>query len=192
MRKAELGLLDVDKDKADAEYKKYLHACKKNSYPHFDKMKKVYNQLRKGYQVIDVKQAMTRAGLNEQGEPILAIARADMKNIVFRRDYSYGTGFYERIDRWNFKKVFEAGTEVFGDKITDLRGRELETPVPPIPPEHIPDGKNPANYHILFEVKDWTRITTDPILLKHITGSLFMVLAKWDLSKVELMVLQGG
>lgn len=192
MRKAELGLLEVDKEKAETEYKKYLKACKGQSYPHFQKMKKVYYQLKKGYQVIDLNQAMEKAGLNEKCEPILAIARADMKKVTFRRDFSYGTGFYERLNRsnWNpsFKKVYEAGKTVFGDNLTT---KDLETSVPPIPPEHLPNG-NPHNFHILFEVKDWAEITTDPILLKHISGSLFVVLAKWDISKVEQMVLRGG
>jgi hypothetical protein len=47
-----------------------------------------------------------------------------------------------------------------------------------------------SNYHILWEA-DWEDAPVDPILLKQIDGNFFAVIAQWDLTNVERMVLRS-
>jgi hypothetical protein len=61
--------------------------------------------------------------------------------------------------------------------------------VPIVPPQYRPKFKL-SNYHILWEA-DWKRVPVDPILLKHLGGSLYAVLASWDLTEIEQAVLRG-
>ena len=51
------------------------------------------------------------------------------------------------------------------------------------------------NYHVLWEVEEWyeRRVIEppiDPFLLKHIGGTLYAVLAEWDLTELERSVLR--
>lgn len=65
----------------------------------------------------------------------------------------------------------------------------LRTQVPIVPPPLRPRGAL-WRYHVLFEVEGWEAIPPrDPILLRRIRGDLFAVVAVWDLTEVERMVL---
>jgi hypothetical protein len=72
--------------------------------------------------------------------------------------------------------------------------------VPIVPPKHRPGrvrstgGLRP--YRILWEVDDWRwRVdptpSRDPALLRHVGGDIYAVLATWDLSELERLVLSG-
>jgi len=69
--------------------------------------------------------------------------------------------------------------------------------VPIVPPEHQPRrGGSLTSYVTLFEVEDWRwkvppRPPGDPALLRHVGGSIYAVLAVWDLTELEQLVLSG-
>lgn len=69
--------------------------------------------------------------------------------------------------------------------------------VPIVPPKHRPRSGSPLNaYHVLWEVDNWTWSEvppppSDPALLRHIGGDLYAVLATWDLTELERLVLSG-
>ena len=68
--------------------------------------------------------------------------------------------------------------------------RAGQAAVPPIPPAHRPAGSL-SRYWECWEVDDWDVVTTDPMLLKRINYHTFAVLAVWDLTDVERMVIAG-
>lgn len=156
--------------------------------------------------VVDLGKAFKQTGLNELGQPKLAIARADWGDVFFyprRQTRLVGKRNYESI-RW------VAGTGTFGstgefhhhayvsnislprDTFPDnlLATSYIKSPVPHVPAEHRPKY-HLRNYHILFEVEKWSEYPVDPFLLKHITGNIYVVLAEWDLTEVEASILGG-
>jgi hypothetical protein len=64
------------------------------------------------------------------------------------------------------------------------------TVVPLVPPRHRPKRHRLSRCHILWEVESWTpEPPVDPALIRHIRGDLWSVLAVWDLTELERMVL---
>jgi len=65
----------------------------------------------------------------------------------------------------------------------------LKNKVPLIPPKHLP--KSLTNCYLLWEVENWKVVTKDPILLKKISNSLYSVIATWNLTKLERLIIAG-
>lgn len=69
--------------------------------------------------------------------------------------------------------------------------------VPIVPPKHRPAKSSTlASFLVLWEVDDWRwhavpRPPGDPALLKHLAGDLYLVVATWDLTELEKLVLSG-
>jgi hypothetical protein len=65
-------------------------------------------------------------------------------------------------------------------------------PVPLIPP-HLRPADAYRNYFILWEVKEWKRVApVDPLLLTHITGHVYAVVAQWDLTPIERAIMNAA
>lgn len=68
--------------------------------------------------------------------------------------------------------------------------RAFSTIVPLVPPQYRPKH-DIATYHTLWEVEQWKmEPPVDPMLLRHLGGDLYVVLASWDLSPLERAVLR--
>lgn len=177
----------MKKERAEVLYKEALEAFKATKLPYYRKLKTVLYHLKKGHKVIDVKEAIKIAGLNEKKEPRLAIARADMKKVAFVYNFNCGYQYVEPLkyeyglSEW--KNVFTVGY-VFDDARTDI-----ETRVPKIPPRHLPED-DLSKYYILWEVDEWRNVPKDPVLLKRITRNLFYIVTKWNLTKLERLILK--
>jgi hypothetical protein len=69
--------------------------------------------------------------------------------------------------------------------------------VPIVPPRHRPAvATTLASYLVLWEVDTWTWASPplppgDPALLRHVGGDIYAVLATWDLTELERLVLAG-
>jgi hypothetical protein len=148
-------------------------------------MRRMYKAAMKGKPIIDVSAAWKSTGLKD-GYPRLALARATWNECHFerwRKEFCDGAPrarsqeHYIRIpdDVWNWNVV---------------GNRSAKTAVPFMPPSVRPK-KWLSTYHILFEVENWTQYPTDPFLLKHITGWLFIVEAEWELTELERQLLSG-
>ena len=66
--------------------------------------------------------------------------------------------------------------------------RTSKAVVPSIPPRLRPKIAY-SNLHILWEA-EWETVPTDPMLLRHLDGALYVVLAVWDLTDLEKAVLK--
>lgn len=186
-----------------------VHAIRPNDYDLT--MMRVYRAMAKGLAVVDVAAALREVGLDEKGRPKIAIVRADAPHVFFR-GRSHGGGVFSSIPFWQIRggryssaraaKIVVSDAVIFPDgTFTDEQTAALATfdsqaLVPAIPPEHRP-RRGLARYHILFDAEWMLTPPRDPFLLRHLLGSLFVVVAKWDLTEVERMVLamierQGG
>lgn len=145
-----------------------------------------YRALARGQQVIDLHDALRGAGLDEQGRPRLAIVRADAEVCYFERHYmrfcvSLWTQSHHR------RSYVQLPENLWPRE--RLTPRDCRAIVPPVPPRFRPVGAL-SRYHILWEA-EWQDVPTDPLLLRHLAGGLYAVLAQWDLTAIERAVLRG-
>lgn len=201
------GIIEMAEEQAKEEYTKYKDALKgkvDKQHKQYEEIKKVYYSLSKGHKVIDVFDAFKKTGVNAEGEPKLAICRADHKTVNFQKQ-RFGSGVFCDVDEWLKEAInLPSGTFPRWKHELDANGNEkteswavlrqkIKTGVPIIPAQFLPESKL-ENFYILWEVKDWQESIPpkkDPFLLKRISVNLFSILAEWDVTDVERAVLRG-
>jgi hypothetical protein len=203
--------LAISKTKAQAEYEAYKEELRYGKTQFNKDMLSLYAHMKHGGKVIDLWEAMKLAGLNEQGDPKLAIVRADCKRVRFNRDLDAtmvngkwkivnngGSFLFQKENRYHDwvtdvhipKEFFEWPKDQNGEYIR----RTVETITPIIPAKIMNPLRSHKlqNYHILWEVDAWEPIPPrDPMLLKRITPNMFCVLATWNLTELERAVIRG-
>lgn len=142
-------------------------------------------------------------GFEDGSGPALAIVRADAQGVLFIKGESGGGRFCMPDERsWGTPNekaadvVLPFGT--FPDWPPDPKqtwrpkDQVISTNVPFVP-AHITMPGKPENYYILFEVDKWARRqrVKDPYLLQRLNDNTFVVLAEWDVSPVEAIVMRG-
>lgn len=177
--------------KAREKYAAYMKEAKVTGSPEAELLKRAYRELACGRRVIDINQTMRTAGLDALGRPRLAICRANAQYCWF--DYNGGldavfsdNGSFNPLSALHHV-ILHLGTFTLAQR-TLLTRKRLKAIVPSIPPQFQPKGRNLARYHILWEA-DWEEVPVDPALLKHLGGSLYAVMAVWDLTPLERVVL---
>lgn len=204
----DLPKITLPKDQAKEEWEKYLKVLKTREEKFLKIMKDAHYQMSKGKELIDIYKIMNEVGLNENNQPRLAIARADLKEVHFeKRDE--GAGRFGTSEQYNSvqasaKDMIELPQKTF-DIHWERRNKEqnlsvnwniknkiIKTKVPIVPLELLPKGSL-SNYYILWEAKVWEDLpeTKDPILLKRISENLFAILGCWDLTDLEQSILRG-
>lgn len=195
-----IDTITMDPAAAQAAYREYQAAVRQErgevrSRWHAEDLALVqaYRQLAKGRAVIDAGAAMRTAGLREDGYPKLAICSSHLEKCWCYMGWSGDVEFSGKESRWRRERSpaaervhFPEGTFQTSD---GLRGNQVSTLVPIIPPALRPKTKLEA-FHTLWEVESWTlEPPRDPLLLKHLGGMLYTVLAIWDLTEIERAVL---
>ncbi len=203
LEKFEKAKIKMPPEQAKEEWKKYVQLLKKRKEKYLETMKKAHYEMKQGRELIDVYKIMKESGLNEKEEPKLAIARADIKKVVFKKR-DEGTGTFEMEGGWNrggYRTDIELPQNTF--KIHWARRdptvntwqilkEKITTQVPNIPAELVPEGDF-KDYYILWEPLEWQELpeTKDPILLKRISQNLFVILGSWDLTELEQSIIRG-
>ena len=146
-----------------------------------------YKALMKGCRVLDIRRVMQLVGLRPDGYPKLAICRSHL--VKCRVDmHSDGSARFDG-GSWRNRKAEIVSLQA--DTFPRFNGfkKYAETLVPIVPPQLRPKHKI-ENYHTLWEVEQWTPVPPrDPMLLRHLGGYLYAVLAVWDLTDLERAVL---
>lgn len=189
----------MEKEKAKAEWKAYCEVVKTHDEPIYEDLKKVFYQLSKGRQIIDIYDSFKQAGKNDNDEPKLAICRANLKEVVFERRDNGGGAFYGNYDPWGSNYAHVALPEDTFDNWNWPKGymnrrqyEAIKTIVPIIPAKYIPNGQL-HRYFILWEVEEWKPTPPkDPLLLRRLTKNLFAIMAAWDLTEIERAVIRGA
>jgi hypothetical protein len=194
---------DVTQAKAQEAFKAYRQLIREGRGTADDKLlMKSYRAIAKGKRLLDLRETLRAAGLDEKHQPRLAIARADQEQVVFvvaatrclytaegvrltRASFADGVtigvnrGVYPALDGQNWFPAAPGRAQYTSS---------LRAAVPPIPAQFRP-ADSLAGYHILWEA-EWTPVAPkDPILLKRIGAHLFAVVAQWDLTELERSVL---
>lgn len=200
-------VIRLPKEDALEKFKEYSAAVKRSHSAMDRLMVQTFRALSKGLGVINVLEAIKKAGVTEDYKPKLAIMRADQPMVHFHRA-SAGAGRYSFSERYyltrNSRKAQNARLQFVIPENTFpcSPGHSqwpgdywwaLHAPVPPIPPAHRPADAY-SKYCILWEVEKWEAKAppADPMLLRPLGQSgLYVVLAHWDLTPIERMVLGG-
>jgi len=202
-------VLSIGEEEAEKAYKDYLEAVKGRKEKYLEDLKKVYYNLKQGRKIIDVFKAMETAGVNEKGEPRLAISRAGFPYVFFKKQAigsgTFGNNFniewngFEGLS--NEQVILPSGTFPNWEMEKDEKGNphrwnilkdKLKTKVPLVPAHLLPNGKL-ESYYILWEANEWEELPQkkDPFLLRRLSSNLFVVLAEWDLTAIEQAVIRG-
>lgn len=193
------GIITMNKEEAEKELKEYREIVKTRGEDYLKQIKESLYHLSQGRSILDMNIVMKVGGINEEGEPKLAIARSDWNRVRFRKQ-QVGAGRFFRDDnsglkmnvsipentfpKWNEKEKADR----FEEKI--IR-KTISTKVPIVPAQFLPKGKL-ENYYILWEVDKWNEEPPkDPILLKRIEENTFVVLGAWDLTPLEQSIIRG-
>lgn len=150
-----------------------------------------YLALARGKRIISLTDAFVRTGWDERGRPKLAIARADERRISGR--VGWGDLLFEGLSH-----VQPESNRRIVIRLSALPPRPVDSSVtwrgtaivPIVPPTAVPSRFDAREHHVLFEA-DWQDAPRDPYLLRHLGGDLWAVIAAWDLTEVERMVLRG-
>lgn len=144
----------------------------------------IYKRISQGKTVIRALESIVKAGLNAEGFPKLAIARADMATCFWNPRSNVCT-FGERWPRGRSRKTIRMDWPGLNSNKYQAEA------VVPIIPVHLRPKRGLKNYHILWEA-EWTkRYPVDPYLLRRFGGDAWLVVAAWDLTDVERAVMQS-
>lgn len=169
-------------------------------------LQRAYGHMKHGGKLIDIYQAFKDTGIGEDGNPKIAIVRADAKVchlykysegraiFSYRAPTRYGRHGYGIARKSDREVGLPEGTFIWSSKI-GWTGQHRKTTVPIIPPAILIDQvrHHLRNYFILWEVEDWKiEPPKDPLLLKLITPNLFAILATWDLSELERAIIRSN
>lgn len=180
--------IDLERTRAAELYDQYI-THRDRMTPADAEIAHLYNLIAKGKTVIRAIESIRNAGMNADGLPKLAIARADAADcwLHFQR-----AGVRMRSKR----DVYDRHTRQYvdipwpGSKAPAGPKWEWAATVPLIP-VHLRPKRGLPNYHILFEA-EWTqRYPVDPYLLRRIGGDAWVVLAAWELTEVERSVMSS-
>jgi len=193
--------ITIPKEQAKSLYQDYLEVVKTRKEKYLKELKQVYYHLSKGKKVLDIYEVFKKSGVNKDGEPKLAIALANEKRVEFEKRelgsgrFITGTGkFWVELPTGTFpkwKRKWSTDNWQGKRRLQVVRPR-ISTKVPVVPAHLLPEGSL-ENYYILWEVSDWKPMPVykDPFLLKRINANAFVVLAEWDLTKVEQAIIRG-
>lgn len=180
--------ITMDRHEARTAFLAYRKAVRERHTKEDEAIMRGYRALSVGQQVLNVREALKAAGADEKNRPKLAICRSDGRWCRYRAwseptfvmdDTPFGWGRPARTKRLKFP------IDTLPRLTSDLRAL-----VPPIPPALRPAG-DLAKFFTLWEA-EWQPVPpVDPMLLKHLGGELYIVLATWDLTELERAVLAG-
>lgn len=167
-----------------------------------------YRAMAQGQRIVNVASVLHAAGLNKEKLPNLALAGADWEHCHLH--WGYRDRFEFSREKWGAgargygtgMKYLHGATgfplHTFGATLQNQEWRKGQN-LPTLParalvpsiPVHLRPAGDLSSYHILFEA-EWTATPpVDPILLKHVHGYMYVVLAQWNLTDIERSVLEG-
>ena len=201
--------IQVTKEEVEQELKDLEQAIEKGYISKKNRMVQdllqVYGHLKHSGEIIDVPKAFSKAGLDSNTDPKLAIIRADARICYLYKFNHGGALFHKEMRSWRQQhSVRKADGDIrlpngtFTWEKLEREERFRQTPVPLIPPRvslAVSCRIIPQHYYIIFEPESWNKYEPlpprDPILGKMLTDNLFGVLATWELTELEAKIVEG-
>lgn len=183
----------IEARKAVAAYRRALREGRHEQLRREDEaILRGYREIAAGRPVIAIREAIRAGGEFSNLLPKLAIARADEQRVEVRRFQDGRVEFAgdfihpaRSLIALPSRTLSTVGLERWRAIGYTRRGEAI---VPTIPPELRPNAAL-ERYWILFEA-EWRNVAPrDPALLRPLGGGLYAVVATWDLSEIERLVL---
>jgi len=182
--------ITVDASEAAKLFRKY-HEHRAYQTPADREIERIAKLISQGKKIVQGMGSIVAAGLNAERLPKLALARADARTCHLQMHYS-GGGARMSIAEWVRSRA-KIGTsfEFPNGSFPGGKPGHYKAAVPMIPPDVRPK-RGLENYHVLYEAEWREVVPVDPLLLRRIGKSdLWIVLAAWELTDIERMVLAG-
>ncbi len=186
--------ITMDKALARRKLKDYQESMRRRVDEEHEALAQAYEALSEGTPLISLHKAITDSGFDEAGRPRLAAARADRRQVEvsclwypphrIRFNSSPSNRDYDTL-------LIEAGEA----PAKFSRGYAL-VPMIPAGVRNAMKGQ-PKDHLTLWEVDRWSerrlgvQPDRDPMLLRHLHGDLYAVVAQWDLTELERLVMLG-
>jgi hypothetical protein len=179
----------LDKAEAAKLFRKYREH-RAYSTPADREIERIAKMVAEGRIVVQGVGSIVAAGVNAEGLPKLAIARADAPTCHLQLNHDGSARM--SIAEWQRSRAKIGTSFIFppGAFATRQRG-PFKSAVPLIPPDIRP-RRGLENYHILYEA-EWRQVVpVDPLLLRRIGKSdLWIVVGAWELTAIERAVVAG-
>lgn len=177
--------LTMDPVTVQAKLKAYRGRKHKDAEQEYAAVITLLEAVGQGQRILNVADAIFNAPRDHKNRPMLAIARADRKDVCFRHNDFRGQYTFD----CSLTQQTESLTKSFTRFGLPVARRGFAT-VPMVPADVRPKTGQLRDWHILFEVEQWHDHSmidppTDPLLLKHIQGDFYQILAEWDLTEIE-------
>lgn len=174
-----------------------------------------FSELAKGTALVDPFMAIREAGWRADGRPVLAMARADQRQVQWsctdsrrwiwdqqtntdRHLGGYAPMVWRYIARLGRRSQQRAASlTIRVEQITvepPVEPKAGSALIPMVPPDVLPGrrGCDLSKHYILWEVESWDyRPPVDPMLLRPIGGDLYAVIAQWNLTELERTIIAG-
>jgi hypothetical protein len=189
-----LDTLEISQEEAKDKLDEYQQALHGERTAEDAAIAAGYRAAARGLPILSLPRTVAAGGFHGNGLPRIAVIRADVRQCFARWDGD--AVIFADTDDWRANQGalvnrHSVRVTLAGDGLPDRRWRvHGSTMVPLIPPRFRPSARRLRGHHILWEVEEWTSVPPrDPALLKHIRGDLWAVLAVWDLTELERLVL---
>lgn len=158
----------------------------------YEALMRGYRAIARGQTVLDLHLAMRHAGLQPGTFPKLAICRADAKKCsVYLRPDGSAVFAADKDARWVYEREKKAVVRLPVDTFERRQSSGTAEAIVPIIPPSLRPKSDIGNYHIIWDAV-WTKAApVDPLLVRHLQGSLYAIVAAWDLTPLERAVLMG-
>lgn len=190
-------LLQMPVDLAQAKYEQYKAALADRQATEEDAQILLgYKALAAGKQLLDLRAVFRTCPIDAKGLPRLAIARASWRWCVFNLTQQFGifakSDSFAYVPTWKPTRPHGHIRVPASSMPKGLTSKNAARALVPIIPAQIrPKTKDLSRYYVLFEA-EWEPIPPkDPLLLSRLSGSLYVILAAWDLTELERAVLAG-
>lgn len=195
----DVATVSVTPDVAKEAIDNYQSLVKEKRTEEDEAILRAYKEVLKGRQLVNIREALSGAGVRDDGYPVLAVCRADEERCGVSMRSDGGATFVGLKDSdktWGWHNQTARRVRVGVETFPRVDWRNLPSDAAtmvPLTPPHLRPKLHLRNYHILWEVEEWRAVPPrDPMLLKRLGGDLFAVLAVWDLTEIERAVLAGG
>lgn len=191
----EVSKLSVDADKAREMYERY-RSHRQAQTPQDQEIETIYKKISEGKTVIRALASIRDAGLNAEGLPKLAIARADQPRVLLRDTFANNQAVFSHDGSGSWTKRNESRDKIirvpWDGFILPKSGNYLYEAIVPLIPVHLRPRRALHRYHVLWEAEWNKRYPVDPYLLRRFGADAWVVVAAWDLTDVERAVMAAS
>lgn len=194
--------IQMSRQQALAKLSKYKERLARGADNEYEAAVAGYKALADGKILLDLEEVFVDVPRDEKQRPMLAIARADRRQVYFCWDgdrYRFDAGVRPG---WRSPASLNvrvgAGTPYDATKVAGEHShfRKGGYALVPMVPADVRPNVDLKKCHVLWEVPVWadTRIgsaPSDPYLIQHLAGSLYVVLAEWELTPLEQAITRG-